>query len=171
MALKDVFDKIRGRLPSDFLFVGERLTMATAQTMIDKAPTRRIKGAIEVKPTVQQGETVIGKIEIKLNEEAGGAPEAMAYEYGSGIHSEKGEAYVILPREKRALAFFWDKANASIPRLPDGRVLLQKVNHPGVAAKPYIEPSLEELRKTVKGIISVQVKKSLSAAFGEANKE
>lgn len=171
MALRDAFAKIRARLPSASLFMAERLTLGTASRMIDKAPTRRIKGAIKAQPPVREGDAIVGKITINLDEASGGAPEAMAYEFGSGIHSEKGETYVILPREQKALAFFWDKANASIPRLPDGRVLLRKVNHPGVAARPYIEPSLDELKKGVKAFIAKQIKLEIGAAFQEANKE
>ena len=171
MALRDVFDKIRGRLPADFLFVGERLTAATAQTMIEKAPTGDTKRAISVKSVAMSGNAVVGTIEIDLNT----APEALAYEYGSGIHSEKGEKYPIpkdeATRNQPFLVFAWEKAYPHIRRTKDGKVVLKRVMHPGVAARPYIEPSLDELKKTVKDVISVQIKKGLSAAFNEAGKE
>jgi len=84
---------------------------------------------------------------------------AYAFEHGSKPHP-------ILPRNKKALAFHWDKANPDLPRLPDGRVLLHGVNHPGFQAKPFLEPAKrataqerrklleEEAGKNIRTIIS-----------------
>lgn len=43
----------------------------------------------------------------------GPTPDARAREYGSGVHATIGRAgkYVILPKNKKVLAFRWDKAN------------------------------------------------------------
>lgn len=168
MALKDAFQKLVSRLPSASLFIAEQLTNSAAHKMIEKAPTKRIKGAIKVRKPIREGGVIVGFIEINLDEESGGAPEARAYEFGSGIHSEKGQKYLITPKKGNYLAFFWDKANPNIPRAKDGRVLLKKVMHPGVAPKPYIQPSIDELKKGAKRIISERIKLELGAAFSEA---
>lgn len=84
------------------------------------------------------------------------APDARAQEYGSGIHSKRGAKvkYPIIPRKGKFLAFNWEVANANPERfsfLPDGRVLLPIVQHPGITAansgKGYIAPAINELRK------------------------
>jgi hypothetical protein len=133
---------------------------------IEKAPTSKIKSNLSAIPPTKKGKEIRTGIEVDINRESG-APEAPAYEYGSGIHGEKREKYPIVPREKQALAFFWDKADPSRHIiLPDGRVLFRKVQHPGVEAKPYITPSFNELKvsvliKLIKNTIGV----SLMATF------
>ena len=83
-------------------------------------------------------------------------PDARAREYGSGIHARRrGPHYItIRPKNKKVLAFFWEKANENIPRLPDGRVMLKSVEHPGVEAaqngKGYIGPAFNETRKALR---------------------
>lgn len=77
-------------------------------------------------------------------------PDAAAYEFGSGIHSTEGvaEPYTISPRNAKMLAFFWDKAHENIPKLPDGRVILASVQHPGVApangGRGYMRPAITD---------------------------
>src|SRR5690349_21793830 len=43
------------------------------------------------------------------------APDARAWEFGSGIHARRGvkKKYTIKPKEKRILAFFWEVATRS----------------------------------------------------------
>ena len=82
-------------------------------------------------------------------------PDARAREYGSGLHARRGKKakYPIVPVNAPALVFFWEKANDNIPRTEDGRVILQKVMHPGVEAandgRGYLEPALEETKKSI----------------------
>lgn len=83
-------------------------------------------------------------------------PDARAREYGSGIWARRGPRGKILirPRNKRALAFYWEKANPNIPTLPDGRVLLGSVEHPGVDAandgQGYLHPAIRETNKLIR---------------------
>lgn len=172
MALKDAFQKFASRLPSASLFVGQQMTNLVVNKMIADAPTTRIKGAIKPPKVVRDDTAIVGTITINLKDEEGGAPEARAYEFGSGIHSEgpnaKKEKYLITPKKGKYLAFQWEKANPNIPRLPDGRVLLKSVKHPGVAPKPYIQPAIDDMKKGIKGAISRRIKLELGFAFEEA---
>lgn len=91
------------------------------------------------------------------------APEAGAFEFGSGLHATQGRqaTYKIAPKTKKYLAFEWDKfdpnfrrENASLltPKQTEREakygnlVFFRFVNHPGVVAKPYMIPAI---RKTI----------------------
>lgn len=88
---------------------------------------------------------------------------AMAYEHGSGVHAGKGK-YPILPKRKKMLHFKWEVADAN----PDkfmfdryGNVMLPKVSHPGVAAKPFLAPAKRATRKERNKIISREAGKNI----------
>jgi hypothetical protein len=76
------------------------------------------------------------------------APHAAAFEYGSGEHGESGERYLIpgapwlvIPRER------WPKYNPP----PDvDPVVLRSVMHPGVKAKPFLQPAIDESKPKFK---------------------
>lgn len=83
--------------------------------------------------------------------------DAHAQEYGSGLHAPKVKAkYPIYPKKGKYLAFNWEIANANPEKfsfLPDGRVLLPKVEHPGIEkfeGRGYIRPAVKELRTKIK---------------------
>lgn len=134
---------------------------------IEKAPTQDIKANIAIIPPKRQGRDLRMGLEVDLTE--GHAPEGAAYEFGSGIHSpESPGTYPIRPRKKKALAFFWEKANPSIPVLPDGRVVLPGVEHPGVEARPYLIPALKEtIRPPLIRAIAFAMRVSIVTAFKE----
>ena len=82
------------------------------------------------------------------------APQAAAFEYGSGIHGEEGEEYIIEPDTAPALAFpksKWPGYNPP-PKAPEVFVF-PFVMHPGVAAKPYLRPAIEKDRKAIRTLI------------------
>lgn len=98
------------------------------------------------------------------------APDARAWEYGSGLHARRGlkKKYPILPKTKKVLAFHWEVADANPQNfsfLPDGRVMLPAVQHPGIqaanAGKGYIGPALKELRKRAKEQLSQDVRDAI----------
>ena len=112
-------------------------------------------------------------------------PDARAREYGSGIHSRRsktskhqlGPRGKILIKPKKsggALVFPWEKASANIPKLPDGRVVLKQVLHPGVMAanggKGYLGPAMIETRKTMRKKAlkegATAIRADVRAAFG-----
>lgn len=92
-----------------------------------------------------------GKYSIIVKVDAKVTPEALAFEFGSGIHNpDNPGTYVIAPKRAKALAFFWDKVDANTPRGPKfrgispttGKAIFNYVDHPGVAARPYFRPAV-----------------------------
>lgn len=105
-----------------------------------------------------------------------GGDYARAFEFGSGIHSEKGGGkYPIRPRKAKFLVFPWDKAYEYIPRTSDGKVMLAAVNHPGVKAasggQGYIRPAARELLDKGEAQLGKLAKKAILADLRGAFKE
>ena len=76
------------------------------------------------------------------------APYAAAYEWGSGLHGEKGAKYEIVPKNAPALAFpkeDWPNYEPP-PEAPDVFVF-NVVHHPGIQPKPYIRPAMQDTRQ------------------------
>jgi len=90
--------------------------------------------------------------------------DARARELGSGIHAKVGakNKIPILPRRGKYLVFPWDKAYPEIPRTADGRVLLKKVNHPGVeaanAGQGYLSPAAKDVIQELKNKFAIEAK-------------
>lgn len=111
------------------------------------APTKRIQSAISHNVTADAGK-MYASLEVDVEK----APEAAAYEFGSGMYATRGKVgkYTIEPKEKQALAFHWKNeppGAASKYHLSDGRIVLPSVQHPGVAAKPFMEPAFDSEEK------------------------
>lgn len=136
--------------------------------------------APSIKTTVT--EVSEGKVRVRITATA---PDARAQEYGSGLHAQKGAKakYPIVPKTGKYLAFRWDVADASPEKfsfLPDGRVILQKVMHPGIEAanegRGYIRPALKEFRASIRknGTINKEIKQAilgdLRASFSGAKR-
>jgi hypothetical protein len=112
------------------------------------APAAHLKKDVRLFKTVVKspGAYAIG-IEI-------GAPDARAWEFGSGIHATKKEAkkYWIYAKGARGgegarlLSFEWDKSKT-------GRFVGVRVSHPGIKAKPYIYPALKRQLRHLNKII------------------
>lgn len=130
--------------------------------------------------TEQKGD---GTFIIRITADRKIAPDARAWEYGSGIHARRGakKKYPILPKKGKLLAFHWEVADANPERfsfLPDGRVLLASVQHPGIEAansgQGYIRPAMKELRRRAKAELSDDVRRAIMAdlrdAFGRKQK-
>lgn len=107
------------------------------------------------------------------------APDARAWEYGSGLRARRGakQKYPIFPKKGKYLAFHWEVANQNPERftfLDDGRVILPKVMHPGIQAanegKGYIAPAQVELRKKARRELDLDIRNAimgdLRASFG-----
>ena len=65
-----------------------------------------------------------------------------AYEWGSGIHDKNGAHFIdIYPVRAKALAFEGTHAY-------EGQTIVtQHVSHPGVAARPFLQPAKEQTRQ------------------------
>ena len=74
------------------------------------------------------------------------APEAAAFEFGSGLHGRKHEKYPIVAHNPPPnLVFFWKRK---------GRWFVgPSVNHPGVKAEPALKPALEEVKDQIIALI------------------
>lgn len=83
-------------------------------------------------------------IEVKIDLKK--APMAAAFEWGSGIHRTRGTpgTYVIAPRNASMLAIPRSRWPNYEPPPDVDPVILPKVNHPGIVARPYIIPTLED---------------------------
>lgn len=105
-----------------------------------------------------------GRYEIEIKVDASGdretgAPHATAFEYGSGEQGKNGQKYIITPDKADLLAFDWQpdfvpwgspKLFGAILESPDstaGRYFFNLVEHPGVEARPYLEPALDAQRE------------------------
>lgn len=119
---------------------------------------------------------------IRITADRAKAPDARAWEFGSGIHARRGGRgkYPILPKFKKFLAFQWDIADQNPDKfkfLPDGRVMLSSVQHPGIQAandgQGYIAPAMKELRQRAKVELSKEIKDAivgdLRESFGRKN--
>lgn len=129
-------------------------------------------GWVPIQDTITIGQVSEGNGQSSITISLGGerAPYAAAYEWGSGIHKTRGSpgTYVIKPRDKGALAFYWPGHESGmrpgkkfIMYGNDGRLLFTYIDHPGVEAKPYIEPSIQENKQEVKKILAREFKMSL----------
>lgn len=124
--------------------------------------------------TEQKGD---GTFIIRIKADRKVAPDARAWEYGSGVHAKRGkkEKYPILPKTKKLLAFHWDVATANPERfsfLPDGRVILSSVQHPGIEAANegagYIRPAIHELKRRARAELTDDVRRAILGDIRDA---
>jgi len=101
------------------------------------------------------------------------APMAAAYEWGSGEHAMRGDRgkYIIAPRYQDSLMIEWAdwpsfvlpvKRGPSMIGEGDSGLLLRYVEHPGVEARPYIEPAITDTLKEAKNIMKAEILSQLS---------
>lgn len=151
------------------------------------APNNHVRSAISVE---EIGDSSGGKVSITLKADRNIAPDARAYEYGSGVHSRRSETsprqlgpkgkILITPRPgTKALVFPWDVATVGIPRTKDGKVILQSVEHPGVEPanngegylRKAVKDSNKQNRSDVRSGVAIAVKLDLKEQFGRIGKK
>lgn len=126
-----------------------------ARSARTKAKTQAIAAGIEVGTSQTDGN---GKYWIEILNKA---PEAAAYEFGSGLHRTRGvpDKYNIFPKNKQVLAFNWspleplDNSPKFAGFTPDGRYMFHFVEHPGVKPEPHMKPALDESKVEMGKII------------------
>jgi len=106
-------------------------------------------GKVETKGTGALGITI--SIGMKENE----APAAAAYEFGSGLHGKEGKKYPIVPRKSGGFLVFPKERWPGYAPPPDAPnvFFFSKVMHPGVEARPYMKPAIEENKEEMKRLI------------------
>lgn len=106
--------------------------------------TVSIDAATSIKPP--QLLPVGGYIDVVIDVDK--APYAGAFEWGSGIHGSQGSVYPIVAKNVPNLVFWWEKKQKWFvgPQLPIG--------HPGIVAKPYIEPSIQATKNDIVSVIN-----------------
>lgn len=106
------------------------------------------------------------------------APEALAFERGSGIHGPSGEKYDIVPVNKEYLAFmgthgFGNEYSQYSLSTKEGIgemniVITKHVSHPGVAARPYLHPANEAVRPLAMEMVKQALGDAVRLTFREA---
>lgn len=127
-----------------------------AQNISSKNVPKQVIEHTSITPAKKEGSKYTVSIEIDTSES--GAPMAGAYEWGSGVHGDKGTTYTIpgmpwlvIPRER------WPKFQPP----PDvDPVVLRSVQHPGVQARPYIAPAVDEIKEQMKDTFAKEVKEA-----------
>lgn len=106
-------------------------------------------GKVETKGSGALGITI--SIGMKENE----APAAAAYEFGSGEHGREGKPYPIVPRKSGGFLVFPKERWPGYAPPPDAPnvFFFSKVMHPGVKARPYMKPAIEENKEEMKRLI------------------
>jgi hypothetical protein len=80
-------------------------------------------------------------------------PEAAAFEFGSGLHRKKGskDTYLIIPKKTNGLLVFprsrWKNYNPPPDKDP---LYFTFVQHPGVAARPFLAPAIRKNGKILR---------------------
>ena len=147
-----------------------------------------------VAPYLTEVETNVrkdGSYGIKLGVDLAKIPEgspaksARAYEYGSGVHNTRkgfksknqttsNSTITIRPKNKKALAFFWEVKEPPIKSggkvigiLDDGRVSMWHVDHPGVQAvnngQGYLRLALKQSTNYIKETVGEETAKNFKA--------
>lgn len=148
----DILAALRGRIDtyiSDALqeSASEIFRLAQQNASFD----RTIVDNLSMTPVTKQDGIYQVDIVINTNPETG-APEAPAFEYGSGIHATRGETkrYIIRPKRAPMLVFplsRWpDFEPGRTPVAPDKRGLfhLPSVMHPGVRPRPLLNAAVQK---------------------------
>ena len=130
------------------LFIRKALEDAQA-----KAKTKRIRDNLRMTDAHSIGQDSVGaSIEVSLIS----APEAVAYEFGSGLHDPSGSHLIpIRAVRAKALSFWWEKGGKQFvgKELPYG--------HPGVAAQPALGPAMRENLPFLTNEIKTYVKQEI----------
>ncbi len=85
------------------------------------------------------------------------APEAPAYEWGSGLHDTKNGPHFIDIYGRNTFLLTFEGTNQFEGQL----IQKQHVNHPGVKPRPFIKPAVEKHRAALKQAVREEVNKNL----------
>jgi hypothetical protein len=133
--------------------------------------SKNISNAFDISPVTELPDGMMITIGNK-------APEALAFERGSGIHGPSGEKYEIVPKNAAALAFpgthGYGNAYSSYNRSTRegmgemNMVVTPIVHHPGVAARPFLHPANEAVRPVAMAMLKQAFGDSIRLSIREA---
>lgn len=111
---------------------------------------------IFVEPPGQRGGEYYEEIKI-------GHPAARAYEWGSGLHAERGKkGKYPIPREATGVAFPKERWPGYRPPPPAPEIFVfDQIQHPGVSKRPFIVPTIMETREEFRVILGKGFKAEL----------
>lgn len=138
--------------------------------------SKGIRDSIKVDPARDNEEIVYASVYVDLDD----APEARAYEYGSGVHGKSGDKYPIAPKNSPSMVFWWkppfgDLTGGKLPWIflkskdpLEGLIAFDRaIMHPGVKARPYLRPAFEKHLKGFRGKLLKAVKVEIGFGFTE----
>lgn len=140
----------------------EALNLVATSARRNASWSAKIRGAIRVGEVKEQGGVIAGYVEVPLKL----APEARAFEYGSGIHSTKGaaEKYPIHPVNATSLVFpgthEWTGKTIVVPPMGGGVVM-----HPGVAPRPFLTPAVEENKERIRELLGSNIRQYIGTVI------
>jgi hypothetical protein len=145
------------------LYSGLHKRMIEALNLIARSARARaswstkIRNAIKVGEVKEQSGNVYGYIEVDRNI----APEARAFEYGSGVHAKRGPKvkYPILPVNAQALVF------PGTHEWEGQTIITTKVMHPGVEARPFLTPAVQDNKARIKQLLGEEFHQYISKAI------
>jgi len=125
----------------------------SARSIASQKRAGKSSRAIKLSPVRETNKTVV--VNIILDTDI--APEAPAYEWGSGLHDTKGSPHFIDIYATNVPNLIFEGTNEF-----EGQIIrVPHVNHPGVAPKPFIAPALDKHRAALKKAVTEEVGKKL----------
>jgi hypothetical protein len=156
--------------------VAKMADLARQNVYGDDSVPNDIADAISIGDVNDSGDTAWVDIIVDVGEndieDRRGRRAARAFEYGSGEHGESGQGYPIKAKNAPNLRFFWTymtplgyRGRKEIEE--DEWVSPDEVTHPGVEARPYLQPAIDAYRNELNDAAG----KSFKNAFVSANFE
>ncbi len=121
---------------SVLLGIAQRIRNAAFRIAKSKNVPMRSVGEIVIDiPKVTQAQVAIN---IRLSNDR-----IAAFEWGSGVHRKRGTPakYIVTPKHAKSLVFPGTNAWAG------QTIITKRVEHPGVKAKPFLEPAKQQTRQ------------------------
>jgi hypothetical protein len=151
----------------------ERAVIVEAANLIARSARARVAWSTKIRNAISISEVVEWQsgLGIYVKVDLSQAPEARAFEYGSGLRATRqtpsprqegaGGFIIIAPRNAQSLVFpgthAWQGMTIQVPPMGGG-----VVHHPGVSSRPYIKPATDENRPRIREILRKAVRTSVS---------
>ena len=148
-------------ISSDAMIALRKGLVAAASLLAEKAKAKadsknvpEVSKNMKVGKVETKGSGALG-ITISIGMKKGEAEAAAAYEFGSGLHGKEGKKYPIVPRKSGGFLVFPKERWPGYAPPPDApnMFFFSKVMHPGVEARPYMKPAIEENKEEMKRLI------------------